>query len=290
MTTAATRSAAPEYRRPNSKVLDLMRKSPLAARVIQRWRLMRAERLDGPYDGSDLMPPGVDRPAPYPAYYTTKHVHGMMDPGWLHPGIGAYTEAVSKWGFYFNRTDVIHHWYRQLLDDLQPKRILDVGCGIGIATRELARMYPEAEVIGVDMSPPLVRFARRQAERDGVTNVRFYHRDFADLDCFEDESFDVVMEAYCLHEVPTFQGKACLEEMTRLVRPGGRLVFVDWPPAETPEEYERRKRYITISEPYMLEYLDLQLEQTLPKLGLQDVERVTVVGRNMLLKADKPTP
>jgi ubiquinone/menaquinone biosynthesis C-methylase UbiE len=202
--------------------------------------------------------------------------------------MGEFYEKTARWGFYFDREDVLRYYYGNMIAPLVPKRILDAGCAIGEASILLAKMFPNAEVIGVDLSPPMLRWGRREAERQGVTNVEFYHRDFCDLSCFEDGSFDFVFENYCLHEVPTYAGAACVDEMIRLTRPGGRIAFADWPPAESPEELELRKAMVDSSEPFMLQYLDLRLEKRLSELGMVNVERLTRVGRNMLVKADKP--
>lgn len=281
-------AAPPPYRQPTSRMMSLLRAAPWLATPMIKFRLSRMQRMDGPFDGSDLMPPGATRPAPYPGYYLDKQVHGMPQPGWLHPAMGHYTAETSKLGFYFNRDEVIDHWYPGVFGPVAPKRILDVGCGPGIATRALARLFPEAEVTGIDLSPPILRWARRDAEEKGIRNVHFYHGDFGDLRAWPDGHFDAVIESYVFHEVPAAQSRVGIGEMIRVTRPGGRLVFVDWPPPETEAEYQRRVKFLTITEPYMLEYLALDLENYLVEQGLENVTRHTVVVRNMLVTADKP--
>jgi SAM-dependent methyltransferase len=280
--------APPPYKPPAPLFLWAARTfRPLVAPALSLW-WSRLEKLDGPFDGSDLLPPGVTEPTTYPPYYFMKHVHSMPDPGWMHPAMGEFYYKTARWGFYFDREDVLRYYYGKLIAPLNAKRILDVGCAIGEAAIIIAKMFPEAEVIGIDLSAPMLRWARREAERQGVTNVKFYHRDFCDLSYWEDGSFDFVYENYCLHEVPTYAGLACVKEMIRLTRPGGRIAFADWPPAEEPGEYEKRAAMVDVQEPFMLQYLDLRLEERLSELGMINVERLTRVGRNMLVKADKP--
>lgn len=55
----------------------------------------------------------------------------------------------------------------------QPKRVLDLGCDIGITTCFYALLYPEAEVIGVDRCPESISFASQIAQRLDLPNVRF---------------------------------------------------------------------------------------------------------------------
>ncbi|GIW12177.1 MAG: hypothetical protein KatS3mg061_3234 [Dehalococcoidia bacterium] len=283
-----TPPAPPPYRPPAPVILWAVRTFRPLVRPALSWWWSRLEKLDGPFDGSDLLPPGVSEPTRYPPYYFLRPVHGMPEPGWLHPAMGEFYYRTARWGFYFDREDVLRYYYGRLIEPLRPRRILDVGCAIGEAAILLAKLFPQAEVIGVDLSPPMLRWARREAARQGVTNVVFYHRDFCDLSYWPDASFDFVYENYCLHEVPTYAGLACVREMIRLTRPGGRLAFADWPPAEDAAELEERQAMVDRNEPFMLQYLDLRLEERLVELGLINVQRMVRVGRNMLVTAEKP--
>ena len=51
--------------------------------------------------------------------------------------------------------------------------VLDVGCGIGLTTREAARLATAGSVTGIDLSARMLDLARRRAEREGLVNVRF---------------------------------------------------------------------------------------------------------------------
>ena len=52
-------------------------------------------------------------------------------------------------------------------------RVLDAGCGSGSMSRLIARSFPEAKVIGVDLREPYLEFARRQARSEQLQNVQF---------------------------------------------------------------------------------------------------------------------
>lgn len=75
-----------------------------------------------------------------------------------------------------------------------PKRILDVGCGVGRVSLELARRFPNIEVVGVDVDQASIEHARLSAPPD---NARFLH--MADLG--PDEKFDLVIASEVLEHV-----------------------------------------------------------------------------------------
>src|SRR6478609_302085 len=79
-----------------------------------------------------------------------------------------------------------------LLGSLKPHmRILDIGCGPGTITADLAELVPQGEVIGVDREGTVLERARSVAEERGLTNARFAVADVHDLD-YPDDSFCVV--------------------------------------------------------------------------------------------------
>lgn len=99
-------------------------------------------------------------------------------------------------------------------------RAVDLGCGTGVHSAVLAEHF--TEVLAADLSAPMLTYARRRRPR---TNIRYEHRDLADVTPYRDGQFDLVFSAYTLHHVPDLE--LALIEMRRLVRPGGQLVVVD---------------------------------------------------------------
>jgi SAM-dependent methyltransferase len=108
--------------------------------------------------------------------------------------------------------------------DQTPSRILDLGTGTGIAARLLARRYPHAEVIGLDLSAAMVDEARRLLPADLEGRVRYEVGDAAAL-TFADGAFDLVV---LLNMIPFF------DELARVTAPGGALVVAWSAGAETP--------------------------------------------------------
>lgn len=101
-------------------------------------------------------------------------------------------------------------------------RVLDVGCGPGTITLDLARRYvTEGQVTGVDSGAPVIEQARASAAREQVSNVSFSIGDAAHLS-FADDTFDVVFCHQVLQHVP--DPIAVLREMRRVARKPGGLV------------------------------------------------------------------
>ena len=102
------------------------------------------------------------------------------------------------------------------------ERWIDVACGPGLITRELAPRVREA--LGVDLTPAMIEVARREAGAQGLTNVGFALGDATALD-LPDGSFDGAVTRFSLHHIP-LPGRV-VAEMARVVRPGGHVVIAD---------------------------------------------------------------
>lgn len=126
--------------------------------------------------------------------------------------------------------------FRQEILDLSGiapgERLLDIGCGTGTLAIEAAqRAQPGGTVAGVDISPEMLDRASRKALWEGM-DISFRRADGADLP-FVDESFDIVTVTLALHMMPRDRLPLCLAEMRRVLKPGGRLLLVDYAgPAE----------------------------------------------------------
>jgi phosphatidylethanolamine/phosphatidyl-N-methylethanolamine N-methyltransferase len=100
-------------------------------------------------------------------------------------------------------------------------RVLEVGVGTGVA---LNRYAPHLSITGIDLSPDMLALARRRALREHLSNVRdLIVMDAGDL-AFPNESFDTVAIMYTITVVPHPQ--TVLEEVARVLKPGGEAVFV----------------------------------------------------------------
>jgi SAM-dependent methyltransferase len=118
---------------------------------------------------------------------------------------------------------------RQALAPRPGERILDIGCGSGQTTLDLAEaVTPGGTVLGVDISRPMLDLARRRAA--GVAGVSFQEAD-AQTFAFEPASFDA---AFSRFGVMFFADPvAAFRNIAGALKPGGRLAFVCW---RTPQE------------------------------------------------------
>ena len=134
-----------------------------------------------------------------------------------------------------------------LLPRLLPSaRVLDVGCGPGTITVDLAARVPQGEVVGIDAAAGVLEQARQEADRQDRANVRFETGDVYHL-AFDDGAFDVVHAHQVLQHLSDPVG--ALAEMRRVCRPGGLVAARDsdyggmlWFP-EDPELTEWRTLY-----------------------------------------------
>jgi ubiquinone/menaquinone biosynthesis C-methylase UbiE len=108
--------------------------------------------------------------------------------------------------------------------DVAPGRVLDLGTGTGRAAFLLARRYPEAEVVGVDLASAMLAEARKLTPPELAGRVRFEQADAERLP-YPDASFDLVSLA---NMIPFFP------ELERVTAPGGAVVFSFSGGADTP--------------------------------------------------------
>jgi ubiquinone/menaquinone biosynthesis C-methylase UbiE len=105
--------------------------------------------------------------------------------------------------------------------------VLDIGCGTGTqAIAAWRRSRPGGSVAGVDISGEMLACARRKARRAGL-GIDFRRADATHLP-FEDARFDSVTMTTVMHMIPEPKRRLCLREAARVLRPGGRLLLVDY--------------------------------------------------------------
>jgi trans-aconitate methyltransferase len=136
------------------------------------------------------------------------------------------TEAGFSWDAeeYARNSAAQLGWARELIEKLDlsgSESVLDIGCGDGKVTAEIARRLPRGRVVGIDSSQEMIRLARSAFPPTSRGNLDFLAGNALALDF--NQEFDVVFSNATLHWVkdhgPVLRGAA------RSLRPGGRLLF-----------------------------------------------------------------
>jgi ubiquinone/menaquinone biosynthesis C-methylase UbiE len=104
-------------------------------------------------------------------------------------------------------------------------RIIDVGCGFGAMNIVLAHRFVDSEIVGIDLSDPLLQFANRSAQAANLGDrVRFEKADVHQIP-YDDDSFDVVINTNMVHLVD--DAVQMLNEIERILVPDGFLFIAD---------------------------------------------------------------
>lgn len=136
---------------------------------------------------------------------------------WPFPG----TDFLSREGLLLLR--YMDRWIKQeLLPNGKNVRIIDVGCGTGHTTLALAKNFPEASFLGLDISQTSIQAARSLAKKMKLTNAAFQNCDLRN-DLSSLGEFTIVLCLGVLHH--TEDSKKTFSHMARLVEPGGYLAL-----------------------------------------------------------------
>ena len=124
---------------------------------------------------------------------------------------------------YAANSTVQLNWARELIGRLNlrgDEHVLDVGCGDGKITAEIARRLPRGSVTGADASPQMIEYARKQFPAETFPNLRFRVLDARKIKT--GRQFDVFFSNAALHWVDDHE--AILRGAAAVLKPGGRLV------------------------------------------------------------------
>lgn len=162
-------------------------------------------------------------------------------------------------------------WMKKNRPNFAPKRILDIGGGLGQNVVPIAKAYPDAEVVCVDTGAPVLRYGLARAKSMGVDNITFVQANAEDLSMFEDGSFDWVQSTMFLHETSVKAMPRIMAESHRLLAPGGLVMHVEQPQyaADMPlyEQAIRDWDAFYNNEPFWTKMHELDLDQWMVDAG-----------------------
>lgn len=157
-----------------------------------------------------------------------KHRNTWSDPGSVSPG-----EASQMAVFLEDRARrpdqvQVNGALRDVLSPRSGERLLEVGCGSGALCRLIApALMPDGELIGLDVARDMVAAARRYAsETLDIAPLLRFEIGAAEKLPYGDATFDAAFAARLLLHVT--DRVTIVREMARVVRPGGRIVMMDW--------------------------------------------------------------
>lgn len=157
-----------------------------------------------------------------------RQVDGHGDYGRLHRLYARYAANYDRRFHRYSQGTLDHAM--QVIGHAAPGRVLDVACGTGLLPERIRRRWPQAPIIGVDLSPEMLAVAERRlprhAGRDGDAPYTDWRIGPAEALPVEDGWADTLTCTNAFHLVQ--HPEAALIEFHRALAPGGRLVLVDW--------------------------------------------------------------
>ncbi len=229
----------------------------------------------------------------YPDYYLTSfHAYESGNMSWLAAfelESAAHAVHARLWEDGGRQGDAkLRQSYHDILKaqiPQPPQAILDMGCGVGMSTFALKKLYPQAEITGLDLSPYFLAVAKYRSQqheasissKDINPKINWVHEK-AESTNLADASFDLVSIFLMCHELPQIPTRQIFAEAKRLLRSGGHLAIMDMNPSS--EAFKKMPPYILTllksTEPYLDEYFGLDIEQALINEGFQ----TPIVARN----------
>ncbi len=205
--------------------------------------------------------------------YAREEIH-LQPGGYTDDPLGGIVYHYGTKVFYAgtNDNDEIHAEICETLTlpkDQKINNVLDIGCSIGQATILLKDKFPDAKVIGLDVGEPLLKYANWRAMK--LKKDVYFKQGLSEDTKFNDNSFDVVLSYILFHEIPVEVIKKTVDEIYRIVRPGGTFCIYEFPSAS--EKMPASQRWmidydsINNCEPYSPGFVYLDFKEVLTNAG-----------------------
>ncbi len=253
--------------------------SPVIRLMIDEEGLRRYHQsIDWQKEGDRFRRPDIT----IPSYYSSQNFHGI-EGGYLNAGAAVSYDPITQYVMPPNETLV-----RQGLIDAiqgQPRRILDLGCGTGSTTLMLKQAFPQAEVIGLDLSPYMLVRAEHKAQTAGL-GIQWRHAN-AEQTGFPDASFDVVTASLLFQETPAAVSQSILRESYRLLLVGGEVLILDGS-----QKTLRQLEWLNnvFEEPYIRDFAAGSLDAWMGAAGFEAVQTQDLWSIHQVSRGVKPIP
>ncbi|MEC4802863.1 MAG: class I SAM-dependent methyltransferase [Jaaginema sp. PMC 1079.18] len=289
-------------------VNGLLAIKPLYNFAKSRARLMmieRAERLGVPWrdrcqqlstmNWDSYLNPIQNLELTYPEYYLRPfHAYDQGNLSWeaaWEVESAAYAVHSGIWSDAGIKGDPkLRQSYHEILAqkiDTPPQRILDLGCSVGMSSFALQDVYPNAAIVGVDLSPYFLAVAQYNSEQQ-KRQITWQHA-AAEATGLESHSFDLVSACLLFHELPVTAARDIFVEAARLLSPGGHFALMDMNPQS--EVYAKMPPYVLTllksTEPYLDQYFSLDIAEILTELGFKNIAIAPNSPRHRTIVAQK---
>ncbi len=198
--------------------------------------------------GSNYSTLELDPDLEIPAYHRAVDIH--CQPGGYHTEVArndvaagaiydraVYLYAMGRMGPFNDDIGASTVAYLQhMKPDLQPKRILDLGCTVGHSTIPYVDAYPDAEIHAIDVAAPVLRYAQARAE--SLRKPIHFSQQNAESTNFEGGYFDLIVSHILIHETSSKAFRNIMNECQRLLAPGGWVVHSETPPYKDMDPYD----------------------------------------------------
>lgn len=333
-----TEKAKPDWAgdTPLSKVVNALIRAPVLSTVLKMgarrtiiktaedkgipWRQRCSElgRLIPESQRAEILASIKDPDLQYPSYYLNSfHAYEAGNLGWLQAfEVGSATKSMCVRTFRSeavlpDHVTAFDRMHESVFDaiaanapvgwaDRESFTALDVGCGVGISTRDLARRLLKhgvnvARVEGIDPSPYFLAVASVDSEPVGTDStdvehlVSFRHA-LGERTHVEDDTLDLFTIQLTTHELPTYATRAIVQEAFRTLKRNSVFALFDNDP-KSPIIQNLSPVLFTLmksTEPFLDEYFAIDVEQLLKDVGFINIENVRTDPRHRTIVATKP--
>jgi ubiquinone/menaquinone biosynthesis C-methylase UbiE len=285
---------APSYQ---TNLLQVLRISRDNIRDQQQKVQPRRQRKDG---GQDLLSTFEIDEKRYPKYYA-QNFHYQTD-GWLsNESARLYDFQVET--LFLGSADAMRrrclpHLNKYLKSQKKNAKLLDVATGTGRFLTFVRDNNPELECTAQDLSPFYLAKTRdnhKAFDKNGG-KLTLLEANAEDMSTLEDGSFDAVTCVYLFHELPPEAQKNVVKEMSRVLKPGGKLFFVDSAQRGDGKRMNMEKEIdqalenfpVFSHEPYYRAYSELDLKNLFKEVGGLDCEAEELAWVSKTLVFQKP--
>lgn len=207
-----------------------------------------------------------------PDWYTRHDIHVQPGGVWSSNRNALIYELGAKLVMLGENEDYAFH--RLFADTAIPTRdydrIVDLGCGFGKSTWPFKQKFPDADVIGVDLSAPCLILAKQRADERQL-GITFIQAD-ATATPFPAGTVDLLTATMLIHEMPEEELKRLFIETARLLAPGGQVRILDFQfTGDKFRDFAMIEHGTRNNEPYLPPMMAANLVQMATEAGLENV-------------------